>query len=573
MKEQTMKKSENMYRRDGRVCMIMFIAVLTSLSYVGPLCAAVYLDAAPEQVTDEAFSVKVVLDHAEDLYGAALDVIYDPEFLEVADVNADIEGIQPGIIEGDLLNREGRDVTLLQAALEDDTPGTLVIGITRSGDVIGVDVASDTTLLSISFVPKKAGETLILFSKQGLRDSEYDDIPADPWEGITLEIRETVSDTDGDGLSDTLEAQMCADPDDADTDNDGIPDGDEDRDQDGMVDDGETDPCDADTDADGIQDGTESGYTLADIGQDTDTDIFQEDADPETTTDPLAPDTDEDGLNDGEEDLNHNGRVDPGEPDPNDDQPICDAVAAFTADPLSGPAPLEVTFDTSGSKGAISFDYGDGQTGSDMTHTYVTVGTYSVTLTARTSDDCDDRTERTITVTEKVCHAVATFTAEVDEQTVIFDVTGSSGDFLFDYGDGHTGTALNHTYADEGLYEVTLWATDKANDCTDTKKLTVRTEKTYHSADYQPKDYDISLSELLRVQQLYIQGEYHCDDEGEDGYGIGLGDHNCTPHDSDYAPQDWEINLSEFLRLIQFYNLFGYHVDSNGEDGFGAGRE
>ena len=76
-------------------------------------------------------------------------------------------------------------------------------------------------------------------------------------------------------------------------------------------------PCDIDTDDDGIQDGTELGYTLYDIGPDTNTDIFQPDLDPESTTDPLDDDTDNDGLLDGEEDTNHNGRVDPGERDPN----------------------------------------------------------------------------------------------------------------------------------------------------------------------------------------------------------------------------------------------------------------
>jgi len=124
-------------------------------------------------------------------------------------------------------------------------------------------------------------------------------------------------DIDGDGLPDDLENQMCTDPNDADTDDDGILDGVEDANHNGLVDTNETDPCNIDTDGDGIQDGTELGYTLADIGSDTDTSIFQPDLDPTNTTNPLDPDTDGDGLSDGEEDTNHNGRVDPGETDPN----------------------------------------------------------------------------------------------------------------------------------------------------------------------------------------------------------------------------------------------------------------
>ena len=120
-----------------------------------------------------------------------------------------------------------------------------------------------------------------------------------------------------------LEITMCTDPNDSDTDDDGISDGDEDINKNGVVDPGETDPCNPDTDDDGIQDGTESGITVpvADPDGDgpllgTNIAIFIPDADPTTTTDPLNPDTDGDGLSDGEEDINHNGMVDEGEYDP-----------------------------------------------------------------------------------------------------------------------------------------------------------------------------------------------------------------------------------------------------------------
>ena len=127
------------------------------------------------------------------------------------------------------------------------------------------------------------------------------------------------NDMDNDGITDTIEdgAGSCTFSDDADTDDDGIPDGVEDKNQNGIVDAGETDPCLADSDNDGIQDGTETGLILTDIGSDTDTEVFIPDADPYTTTDPLDDDTDNDGHNDGEEDINFNGRVDEGETDPN----------------------------------------------------------------------------------------------------------------------------------------------------------------------------------------------------------------------------------------------------------------
>ena len=126
------------------------------------------------------------------------------------------------------------------------------------------------------------------------------------------------ADTDKDGLKNIIEDNYCTDPNIADTDSDGIIDGFEDKNQDGIVDAGETDPCNIDTDADGIQDGTENGLTLDDVGPDTNLGIFQEDLDPLTTTDPLLADTDSDTYKDGFEDANRNGRVDAGESDPDD---------------------------------------------------------------------------------------------------------------------------------------------------------------------------------------------------------------------------------------------------------------
>jgi len=132
-------------------------------------------------------------------------------------------------------------------------------------------------------------------------------------------------DSDGDGLSNPLENSWCTDPHDADSDDDGILDGIEDANHNGVVDEGETDPCNADTDGDGIQDGTELGITdpVADPDEEgpllgTDTAVFIPDADPNTTTYPLNADSDGDGAWDGAEDANHNGMVDSGETDPND---------------------------------------------------------------------------------------------------------------------------------------------------------------------------------------------------------------------------------------------------------------
>ncbi|MCX8173660.1 MAG: hypothetical protein N3F63_03510 [Thermoplasmata archaeon] len=106
-------------------------------------------------------------------------------------------------------------------------------------------------------------------------------------------------DADFDGLSNQVEALLGTSPNDADTDDDGLSDGDE-------VQEHGTLPKQWDTDGDGLPDGLEVGVTSSVDG----TAHFTADADPTTTTDPLNKDTDSDGIYDGGEDANHNGNVD-----------------------------------------------------------------------------------------------------------------------------------------------------------------------------------------------------------------------------------------------------------------------
>ncbi len=118
-------------------------------------------------------------------------------------------------------------------------------------------------------------------------------------------------DSDGDGLPDALDPN----PTDADTDDDGLVDGNagsEDLNANGIFEPNETDPLNPDTDGDGIFDGTERGLTTPET---EDTDIsagfFVADQDTSTTSDPTDADSDEDGVLDGNEDKNHDGWSDP----------------------------------------------------------------------------------------------------------------------------------------------------------------------------------------------------------------------------------------------------------------------
>ncbi|MDP3502055.1 MAG: adventurous gliding motility lipoprotein CglD [Myxococcales bacterium] len=146
------------------------------------------------------------------------------------------------------------------------------------------------------------------------------------------------ADTDGDGISDGVEDTNKngffeageTNPLRVDTDCDGLLDGPsaaradggmvrgEDLNANGIVDMGETDPRKRDSDGDGITDGVELGLTAATIADPTNCTNVPVDADPTTTTNPTNRDTDGDGIDDGAEDTNQNGRVDPGELNPND---------------------------------------------------------------------------------------------------------------------------------------------------------------------------------------------------------------------------------------------------------------
>ncbi len=124
-------------------------------------------------------------------------------------------------------------------------------------------------------------------------------------------------DADGDGLPDSFEAAFGSDPNDSDSDDDGAPDGGEidplaDVDGDGLP-----NFVDPDSDGDGLFDGTEMGYGCLSAGTNVDAGVCVPDGDGgATTTSPVAADTDGGGASDGAEDYDHDGVVEPGEPDP-----------------------------------------------------------------------------------------------------------------------------------------------------------------------------------------------------------------------------------------------------------------
>jgi len=141
--------------------------------------------------------------------------------------------------------------------------------------------------------------------------------------GLTITGESCSSDKDMDGLGKCEEEKLGTNPHNADTDGDGLTDGEEvmvyktnpllkDTDLDGLSDFDEvkqykTDPLKADTDGDGLNDGEEVlKYHTNPLKADTDGDGLSDgDEVVKYKTDPTNPDTDGDGLNDGEEVLTY----------------------------------------------------------------------------------------------------------------------------------------------------------------------------------------------------------------------------------------------------------------------------
>ncbi|MBI2377139.1 MAG: thrombospondin type 3 repeat-containing protein [Deltaproteobacteria bacterium] len=285
--------------------------------------------------------------------GLAIDSDLD-EMLDALETDSDNDTLLDGVegtsdFDGDGI-KNWRDP-------DDDGDGIDTLIEARDGATFGNDVDGDG---DPNWYDRNSDGDHNSDATEGTADDDGDGIPN------YLDPDRTIRDGDGDGLADDVEVTLGTDPQDPDTDNDGINDGDEisragsptryepradtnpldaDTDDDGIADGEEivagsdtlvTDPLKPDTDGDGLQDGTETGVTTGvPAGRSDGTNIpyegtgpsFRPDADPATETDPTDADTDDGTVKDGTEDTNRNGKIDGGERDPNvgadDIPPLC----------------------------------------------------------------------------------------------------------------------------------------------------------------------------------------------------------------------------------------------------------
>lgn len=152
--------------------------------------------------------------------------------------------------------------------------------------------------------------------------------------------------------------------------------------------------------------------------------------------------------------------------------------ADFTVDPAAGDTATEFTFDgaatthADGSIESFTWDFGDenSATGEQVTHTFATSGSYTVSLTVTDTAGFTDTSTATVEVANQAPVAVTSVSPDDAEpgETLTFDARDSFDpdgfltSFEWDFGDGEsaTGDVVTHSYETAGTYTATLTVTD-----------------------------------------------------------------------------------------------------------------
>jgi len=157
-------------------------------------------------------------------------------------------------------------------------------------------------------------------------------------------------------------------------------------------------------------------------------------------------------------------------------------VAAFTASPASGKAPLTVSFtdQSTGSPTSRKWNFGDGthSTAENPVHTYDKAGLYSVTLTVSNEKGSNTLTKTDYIIVSNVLNGpTANFSAPLTSGKAPLTVEfsgqgkGSQTSWKWYFGDGNNSTEKNpvYTYNKSGLYTVRLTASNEKGSNTLTK--------------------------------------------------------------------------------------------------------
>ncbi|MFU2131117.1 hypothetical protein ACLRAC_01540 [Gallibacterium anatis] len=199
------------------------------------------------------------------------------------DPDDDNDGLPDDVEKNDPENKDGDDIGGLDPH-NPDTNGDGVNDGDEDSDGDGVDNKTEVKNGTDPFVNE---------------DDPSKVLPDQDGDGIRDDID---TDIDGDGVNNADEIAAGLDPRNPDTNGDGIPDGDEDADNDGLTNKEESDPnlnTTTDRNGDGKPD-------ITDGNKDEDGDGVDNKDEKDNGTNPFNPDTDGDGKKDGEDDVNNN---------------------------------------------------------------------------------------------------------------------------------------------------------------------------------------------------------------------------------------------------------------------------
>ena len=132
----------------------------------------VYMTAPKEAKVDQELTVGIILGEVTNLYGASINISYDPSLLEFVRVD-----------EGGLLKQDGKSTSFMHAVNAAD--GRVTVGITRLGGVGGVSGAGG--LFSAVFKGKGEGTASIDFQDAALKDPALATIPS-TMKGVEVKI-------------------------------------------------------------------------------------------------------------------------------------------------------------------------------------------------------------------------------------------------------------------------------------------------------------------------------------------------------------------------------------------------
>jgi len=142
--------------------------------------------------------------------------------------------------------------------------------------------------------------------------------------------------------------------------------------------------------------------------------------------------------------------------------------------------------DSDGIINSYSWDFGDGSTSNlqSSSHTFLSAGSYNVTLTVTDDDNLSATATKQISITNPLQSPISSFVSSataVEDTNVDFNATATDSDgiistYSWDFGDGGTSNLQNASYkfTNAGTYNVSLTVTDNDGlSSTVTKSITV----------------------------------------------------------------------------------------------------